>query len=133
MFNNTHDGCDTVSNIFCPYLRDLPRKFWGIYYKCSNSVNFCIVRHQTMTKTPTRWSVTSTSSVGCWGVLLTVTIKLLDIPTPYYTPRLLSVILDIPPNLWYTKVDINTTWYPSYLIIHQTWYQWYLISHYNYF
>ena len=22
MFNNTHDGFDTVLNIFCPYLRD---------------------------------------------------------------------------------------------------------------
>ena len=40
MFNNTHDGWDTVLNIFCLYLRDLLRKFWGIYSKCSNSVHF---------------------------------------------------------------------------------------------
>ena len=91
MLNNTHDICDTISNIFCPYLRDLRLKFWEIYYKCSNSVNFwarkmffflngseidwyhyqgaspapsCIVRHQTMPKT--RLSVTSEPSVCVW-------------------------------------------------------------------
>ena len=90
MFNNNHDRCDTISNIFHSYFGDFLMKFWEIYQKCSNSVNFwarkmffffkwvrispeidwyhyqgaspaptCIVRHQTMTKTPTRWSVTS--------------------------------------------------------------------------
>ena len=40
MLNNTHDRCDTVSNIFLPYFRDLLMKFWEIYQKCFNSVNF---------------------------------------------------------------------------------------------
>ena len=35
-----HDSHETVSNIFGPYLRDLPLKIWEIYEKCSNSVNF---------------------------------------------------------------------------------------------
>ena len=95
MYNNTHDRCGTASNNFDPYLRDLPMKFWEIYQKCPNSVNFWarkmffffkwvrispeidwyhyqgaspaltfIVRHQTLTKTLTRWSVTSEPSVG---------------------------------------------------------------------
>ena len=39
MFNNPHDRCDTVSNIFRQYLRDLLWKFLEIYQKYSNSVN----------------------------------------------------------------------------------------------
>ena len=40
MVKNIHDSQWTVSNIFGPYLRDLPLKIWQIYKKCSNSVNF---------------------------------------------------------------------------------------------
>ena len=40
MFNNPHDRHESVSNIFCPYLRDWLLQFWEINQKFSNSVNF---------------------------------------------------------------------------------------------
>ena len=40
MFNNTHDRFNTFRNIFRPYLSNLLLKFWEIYEKCFNSVNF---------------------------------------------------------------------------------------------
>ena len=42
MVKNIHDNQWTVSNIFGPYLRDLPLKIWQLNKKCSNSVNFCV-------------------------------------------------------------------------------------------
>ena len=93
MVKYIHDSHGTVSNSFGPFLRDLQLKIEEIYEKCSNLVSFelekcsffkwvrlspeidwyhyqgaspaptCLVRNQTMTKTPTRWSVTSESSV----------------------------------------------------------------------
>ena len=80
MLSNTHDRYHTVSNIFRPYLKDLLLNFkifakdaltrsifelekcsffngsvidW-CHYQGASQAPMCIVRHQTLTKTPTR-------------------------------------------------------------------------------
>ena len=41
MFKNTDDMCDAVSNIFCPYFKDLPSKILrDLQKQCLDSVNF---------------------------------------------------------------------------------------------
>ena len=92
MVDNTHNSLKAVSNIVWRYLL---LKIWEIYEEYSNWVNFwatkvlpflngsefqgaspapmCIVQHQTLTKTPTRWSVTSEPSVP--SILYDIEIK----------------------------------------------------------